>query len=61
MKESDSIEKAILDAMKKARQQGQPVNELLHAIASGEEIESWIEPAEPGKVTLTIAFKESCL
>lgn len=58
MKESEHIEKALLDALEKAVQQGQPVDELMQAIARGEEIDSWIEPAEHGKVTLTIAVKE---
>lgn len=58
MKESEHIEKIILDALEKAGQQGQPVNELLQAIARREEINSWIEPSEHGKVTLTIAVKE---
>lgn len=58
MKESERIEKIILDALEKAGQQGQPVDELMQAIAHGEEIDSWIEPAEHGKVTLTIAVKE---
>lgn len=58
MKESEHIEKALMDALEKAVQQGQPVDELMQAIARGEEIDSWIEPAEHGKVTLTIAVKE---
>ncbi len=58
MKESEHIEKIILDALEKAGRQGQPVDELMQAIARGEEIDSWIEPAEHGKVTLTIAVKE---
>lgn len=57
MKESDRIEKIILDALAKAKEQGQPVEELLQAISRGEEIVSRIEPAEVGKVTLTIAVK----
>ena len=58
MKESKHIEKIILDALEKAGQQGQPVDELQQAIARGEELDSWIEPAGHGKVTLTIAVKE---
>ena len=58
MKESEIIENAILNALKKAEREGQPVAELLEAVARGEELESRIEPAANGMYTLTISIKE---
>jgi len=57
MKDSKIIENAILIALQRAEEQGQPVAELLEAVASGEELESWFEPAANGMYTLTIAIK----
>jgi len=54
-------EKILLElasALEKARQEGQPIDELLTAVKDGAELDAWFEPKENGSFDLIIAVRE---
>lgn len=47
----------IVTALEKAKEEGQPVDELMEAVQNGAELEAWFEPQVNGKCELKIAIR----
>ena len=54
----EQVEKTIASALEKARQEGQPIEELLTAVQNGAELDAWFEPKENGGCELIIAVRD---
>ena len=52
------VQQGIIEALKRAEAEGQPVEELFEAVQKGRELEAWLEPAYGNRYQLVIMVKE---